>query len=170
MYIKTILVEFVRHRQLVVAKRSQFELKQAKARAHILEGLLKAIDILDDVIATIKKSKDADEAKVNLVTKFGFSEIQAVAILDMQLRKLAALERQKLLDEYEMLKETISYLVGLLTHPEKILGVIGDELKYRKENYGDERKTKGVKGKRGEFSELDLVPAETNIVTITESN
>jgi len=169
MNLKTILTEFVRHRQLVVARRSQFELKQAKARSHILEGLLKAIDILDDVIATIKKSKDADEAKTNLVTKFGFSEIQAVAILDMQLRKLAALERQKLLDEYEMLKETISYLVGLLTHPEKILGVIGDELKYLKQTYGDERKTKVVKGRVGEFSELDLVPAETNIVTITES-
>jgi len=169
MNLKTILVEFIRHRQLVVAKRSQFELKQAKARSHILEGLLKAIDILDEVIATIKKSKDADEAKTNLVTKFGFSEIQAVAILDMQLRKLAALERQKLLDEYEVLKETISYLISLLTHPSKILVVITDELKYLRETYGDERKTKVVKGKIGEFSELDLVPAETNIVTITES-
>ena len=169
MNLKTILVEFIRHRQLVVAKRSQFELKQAKARSHILEGLLKAIDILDEVIATIKKSKDADEAKTNLVTKFGFSEIQAVAILDMQLRKLAALERQKLLDEYEVLKETISYLISLLTHPSKILVVITDELKYLRETYGDERKTKVVKGKIGEFSELDLVPAETNIVVITES-
>jgi len=169
MNLKTILTEFVRHRQLVVARRSQFELKQAKVRSHILEGLLKAIDILDDVIAAIKKSKDADTARINLMTKFGFSEIQAVAILDMQLRKLAALERQKLLDEYEMLKETISYLISLLTHPSKILTVIIDELKYLRETYGDERKTKVVKGKIGEFSELDLVPAETNIVTITES-
>jgi DNA gyrase subunit A len=169
MNLKTILTEFVRHRQLVVARRSQFELKQAKARSHILEGLLKAIDILDEVIATIKKSKDADEAKTNLVAKFGFSEIQATAILDMQLRKLAALERQKLLDEYEVLKETISYLISLLTHPEKILTVISDELKYLRETYGDVRKTKVVKGKIGEFSELDLVPAETNIIVITES-
>lgn len=169
MNLKTILTEFIHHRQLIVVRRSQFELKQARERAHILEGLLKALDHLDEVIATIKKSKDADTAKVNLMEIFGFSDRQAVAILDMQLRKLAALERQKLIDEYEMLKETIDYLLSLLTHPDKILSVITDELKYLKETYGDQRRTKVMKGKIGEISELDLVPREENIVTITES-
>lgn len=169
MNLKTILSEFIHHRQLVIVKRSQFELRQARERAHILEGLLKALDHLDEVIKTIRESADADIAKANLMKKFGFTDPQAVAILDMQLRKLAALERQKILDEYQALKETIGHLIDLLSDPKKILGAISDELNYLKETYGDSRKTKVIKGKVGEFSELDLVPEEENIITITET-
>lgn len=169
MNLKTILTEFTVHRQIVVVRRSQFELKQARERAHILEGLLKALDHLDEVIATIRKSKDSDDAKVNLMNKFGFTDPQAVAILDMQLRKLAALERQKLMDEYAQLKDLMTYLIGLLQNPEKMLEVITNELKYLKETYGDERRTKVVKGKVGEFSDLDLIPDENMIVTITKT-
>lgn len=169
MNLKTMLMEFVRHRQLVVVRRSQFELKTARDRAHILEGLLKALDHLDDVIKTIRQSDDADVAKTNLMQKFGFTDRQATAILDMQLRKLAALERQKITDEYQLLQETMAYLTELLQNPKKILDVITDELTYLKQTYGDERRTKVIKGKVGEFSDLDLIPREEMIVTITES-
>jgi DNA gyrase subunit A len=166
--LKHILEEFVYHRQVVVRKRSEFELKEARAREHILEGLKIAVDNIDAVIETIKKSKDSDEAKVNLMSKFKLSEIQSIAILDMQLRRLAALERQKIEDELKMVRETIAYLEDLLSHPEKILKVIRDELTKIKERYADERRTRVYKQKIGEFSEEDLVPNEVTIVTITE--
>lgn len=166
--LKHILAEFIHHRQTIVRKRSEFELAEAKAREHILEGLKIAVDAIDAVIATIKKSKDADEAKTNLMKKFKLTEIQAVAILDMQLRRLAALERQKIEDELKMIQETIAYLEDLLTSPEKILKVIKDELEKIKEKYADERRTRVYKQKVGEFSEEDLVPNEVTIVTITE--
>jgi DNA gyrase subunit A len=169
MNLKTILSEFVRHRQIVVVRRSQFDLKVANARNHILEGLLKAIDILDEVIATIRKSKDADEAKLSLISKFGFSELQAIAILEMQLKKLAALERQKLVAEYESIKQLIKKLTQLLSDPKNILAEIISEMSYLKETYGDGRKTRVIKGKIGEFSDLDLVPQEEVIITITET-
>lgn len=169
MNLKNILSEFVKHRQIVITRRSQFELKTARARIHILEGLLKAIDILDEVIAVIKASRDADTARVNLIKKFGFSEVQAEAILDMQLRKLAALERQKLLAEFEEINKLVLSLTDLLTHPQKILSVIVKDIEELKQIYGDQRRTKVVKGKVGELSELDLVSAEEVIVTITES-
>jgi DNA gyrase subunit A len=169
MNLKTILTEFVRHRQLVTVRRSQHELREARTRAHILEGLLKAIDILDDVIETIKKSKNAEVAKINLMKKFSFTDPQAVAILDMQLKKLAALERQKLTDEYQLLKETINYLVDLLTHPSKVLDIIVEDLQYLKKTYGDQRLTRVVKGKIGELAEIDLIPQRNTIVTVTET-
>lgn len=167
--LKQILTEYVRHRHSVVTRRTKFELKNAQARAHILEGLKIALDHLDAVIETIKKSKDAEDAKINLVNKFGLTEIQATAILDMQLRRLAALERQKIEDEYKAIMETITYLIDLLAHPEKILAVIKDELIKLKEKYGDERRTKVFKMPIGEFSEEDLVPAEETIITITQT-
>jgi DNA gyrase subunit A len=166
--LKTILEEFVKHRQTVIRKRSEFELREARAREHILEGLKIAVDNIDEVIATIRGSKDADEAKGNLMKKFKLSELQSVAILDMQLRKLAALERQKIEDELKMVRETIDYLVDLLAHPEKILKVVKDELIKIKEKYGDDRKTRVYKQKVGEFNEEDLVANETTIVTITD--
>ncbi|MCL4366024.1 DNA gyrase subunit A [Patescibacteria group bacterium] len=166
--LKRILEEFIHHRQVVIRKRSEFELAEAKAREHILEGLKIAVDNIDEVIETIKKSKDSDTAKQNLMTKFKLSEIQAVAILDMQLRRLAALERQKIEDELKMIRETIAYLEDLLAHPEKILKVIKDELVRIKEKYADERRTRVYKQKIGEFSEEDLVPNEVTIATITE--
>ncbi|MBI2196770.1 DNA gyrase subunit A [Candidatus Daviesbacteria bacterium] len=166
--LKRILEEFIHHRQVVVRKRSEFELAEAKAREHILEGLKIAVDNIDAVIETIKKSKDADAAKVNLMAKFKLTEIQALAILDMQLRRLAALERQKIEDELKMVRETITYLEDLLSHPEKILKVIKGELEKIKEKYGDDRRTRVYKQKIGEFNEEDLVPNEVTIATITE--
>ncbi len=166
--LKHILEEFISHRQVVIRRRSEFELKEARAREHILEGLKIAVDNIDAVIETIKKSKDADEAKTNLMAKFKLSEIQSLAILDMQLRRLAALERQKIEDELKMVRETIAYLEDLLAHPEKILKVIKDELVKIKERYGDERKTRVYKQKVGEFNEEDLIADENTIVTITE--
>ncbi|HEX3035015.1 MAG TPA: DNA gyrase C-terminal beta-propeller domain-containing protein [Thermodesulfobacteriota bacterium] len=165
--LKTILEEYVKHRYLVVEKRSEFELRQAKARLHILEGLKIAVDNLDAVIKTIRESKTQDDAKANLMKRFKLSDLQATAILDLQLRRLAALERQKIEDEYKMVKETIDYLEDLLAHPEKILAVVKDESAYLKEKYADERRTKVYKGKVGEFSEEDLIPNEPTVITLT---
>ncbi|MBI4038168.1 DNA gyrase subunit A [Candidatus Daviesbacteria bacterium] len=166
--LKAILEEFIKHRQIVITKRSDFELKEARSREHVLEGLKIAVDSIDEVIETIKKSKDADAAKVNLMSKFKLTEIQAVAILDMQLRRLAALERQKIEDELKLVREIIAYLEDLLAHPEKILKVIKEELTKIKEKYGDERRTRVYKQKVGEWKEEDLVANEVTIVTITE--
>ena len=167
--LKTILEEFLKHRYLVVKRRSEFELRQARARLHILEGLKIAVENIDAVIRTIRESKDQDEAKKNLMTKFKLSDIQATAILDMQLRRLAALERQKIEEEYQMIKETITYLEDLLAHPSKILIVIGEELTKLREKYADERRTKVYKSKVGEFSEEDLIPNEPTVVTLTDT-
>lgn len=167
--LKTILSEFIKHRQLVIAKRSKFELKAARARAHILEGLKIALDNLDAVINTIKRSKDAEVAKIRLMKKFKLSEKQATAILDMQLRRLAALERQKIEDEYKMIKETINYLIKLLTHPKKILSVITEELNYLKKKYGDERRTRVFKKALEQISEEDLVPQQECLVIMTKT-
>lgn len=167
--LKLILEEYLKHRYDVIKKRSEFELRQAKARLHILEGLKIAVDHIDAVIATIRASKDQEEAKYNLMTKFKLSEIQATAILDMQLRRLAALERQKIEDELLMVKETIAYLEDLLAHSLKILGVIKNELLKLKEKYGDPRRTKVYKGKVGEFSEEDLIPDEPTVITLTDT-
>lgn len=165
--LKMILTQFVRHRKSVITRRSQFELDEAKKRAHILEGLKIAVDNIDAVIETIKKSPDAAAAKVNLMQKFKLTEVQALAILDMQLKRLAALERQKIEDELVMVREEITYLEDLLAHPEKILIVAKKELTKLKERFGDERRTKVYKQKIGEFSEEDLIPNGPTIVTIT---
>ncbi|HUW24067.1 MAG TPA: DNA gyrase subunit A [Patescibacteria group bacterium] len=167
--LKQILTEYINHRHLVVTRRSEFELKEAQNRAHILEGLLIALGNLDAVIETIKKSKDADEARTNLMTKFKLTEIQATAILDMQLRRLAALERKKLEDEYQAIKEKIDFLTDLLAHSDKILKVISQNLAEIKAKYGDERRTKIYKKKAEEFSEEDLIPNEEVIISITST-
>lgn len=167
--LKTILEEYLRHRYLVVQRRSEFELKTATARLHILEGLKIAVDHIDAVIKTIKESKDQDSAKQNLMAKFKLSDIQATAILDMQLRRLAALERQKIEDEYEMTKETIAYFEDLLAHPSKILFVVKNELIKLKERYQDQRRTRVFKSKVGEFSEEDLILNEPTVMTMTNT-
>ncbi len=167
--LKTILEEYLKHRFSVVKRRSEFELKQAKARLHILEGLKIAVENIDAVIKTIKESKDQETAKKNLMTKFKLSEIQATAILDMQLRRLAALERQKIEDEYQMVKETIAYLENLLKHPLKIFEVVKKEIIRLKEKYGDDRRTKVYKSKVGEFSDEDLIPNEPTVITLTQT-
>jgi len=167
--LKQILIEYTRHRQLVIIRRSQFELKNAKARAHILEGLLKALDHIDEVIETIKKSPDAEQAKLNLISKFDLSELQALAILEMQLRRLAALERKKIEDEYNDLIQKIKELIIILLAPNKILHIIKEEIILLQKEYGDNRKTKIIKTPAGVFSEEDLVADEDCIVTLTKS-
>ncbi len=167
--LKMILDEYLKHRQNVVRRRSEYELREAKAREHILEGLKIAVDHIDEVIAIIRKAESADIAKGKLMDRFKLSDIQATAILDMQLRRLAALERQKIEDELAMIRETIAYLEDLLAHPEKIMIVIKDELIKLKEKYGDDRRTKVIKGKVGEFSEEDLVQNEPMVITVTKT-
>ena len=151
--LKQILTEYTHHRQHVIVRRSQFELKDAKARAHILEGLLKALDVIDQVIETIKKSESTDAAKTNLMSKFGFSELQSLAILEMQLKKLAHLEREKLQNEYDELMTKVKFLIAVLKDPKRVLQIIKDELKELASTYGDARKTKVYKNAVGEFSE-----------------
>ncbi|MBI4004750.1 DNA gyrase subunit A [Candidatus Roizmanbacteria bacterium] len=166
--LKSILEEYLKHRVIMVTRRSEYELAQAKHRAHILEGYLIALDHIDAVIQTIRKSKDEPEAKAALMKKFGLSAIQAQAILEMQLRRLTGLEREKIEDELKMLKETIEYLESLLKDIFKILKVIKDELLYIKEKYGDDRKTKVVKSKPGEISEEELIENKEVIVVLTK--
>lgn len=166
--LKHILEEFVNHRIVIVTRRSLFELAQARAREHILEGLKIAVDNIDEVIDIIRKSKDADHARTRLMERFKLSELQSTAILDMQLRRLAALERQKIEDELKEIRALIAFLEDLLAHPEKILKVIKDELMKVRDRYSDDRRTRVYKGKVGEFSEEDLVADEATIVTITE--
>jgi DNA gyrase subunit A len=166
--LKQILTEFIKHRQKVVTKRTIFELGEAKKQAHILEGLKIAVDNIDAVIATIKKSKDASQAKTNLMDKFKLTEIQAEAILEMQLRRLAALERKKIEDDYKEVMKKIGYLTDLLKNPKKILDIIKKELIEIKNKYGDSRKTKVYAQPLGEFNEEDLVPQENCLVTLTK--
>ncbi|MCL4353171.1 DNA gyrase subunit A [Patescibacteria group bacterium] len=167
--LKSILEEYLRHRFLIVKRRSEFELREAKSRLHILEGLKIAVDNIDAVIKLIRASKTQEEAKTNLMERFKLSPLQATAILDMQLRRLAALERQKLEDEYQMIKETIEYLEKLLSHSGEILTVIKHELQNLKEKYQDPRRTRVFKGKVGEFSEEDLIQNEPTVITITNT-
>lgn len=167
--LKQILVEYIKHRQKVVTRRTIFELTEAKRRAHILEGLKIALDNLDEVIKTIRESKTQDDAKKNLIERFKFSDIQATAILDMQLRRLAALERERIEKEYEEIKKLIDELIAILKDPQKILDIINKELNELKEKFGDERRTKIYKSKIGEFSEEDLVAKEDVLVTVTKT-
>jgi DNA gyrase subunit A len=147
--LKMLLEEFLRHRQRVVVKRTIYLLKKAQARAHILEGLKIALDHIDDVIETIKKSKDQETAKTNLIKKFQLTEIQATAILDMQLRRLAALERQKVENELKDILEAIAGYEALLASPKKMMNLIKKEFLDLKEKFGDERRTKVYKQKVG---------------------
>lgn len=169
MNIKQMLMEYIGHRQLVITRRAQFELIALRDRAHILEGLLIALNHLDDVIETIRKSADSDIARTRLMEKFALSEIQAQAILDMQLKRLAALERKKIEEEYAQIQKEITRLELLLSTPERILAVVKDETESLITLYGDARRTKVVKGKAGEFSDEDLVAVESTIVTMTET-
>lgn len=166
--LKTILELYIRHRVTVITKRSEFELAQAKARAHILEGYLIALDHIDEVIKIIRRSKDETEAKAKLMKNFGLSDLQSQAILDMQLKRLTGLERAKIEDELKLLYETISYLESLLKDIFKMLKVIKDELMYLKGKYGDERKTKVIKSKPGEISDEMLIENKEVFVVLTK--
>ncbi len=165
---KQILVEFLNHRQEVFMRRNEFNLAKLREREHILEGLMIALDHLDEVIQLIRSSKDAEVAKTGLMSKFKLSEIQAQAILDMQLRKLAALERQKIEDEYKQVVSDIQAILLVLNSSEMILAEIRKELEELKVTYGDDRRTKVHKGKAGEINEEDLVPQEEVFVTVSE--
>lgn len=167
--LKQILVEYVKHRQKVVTRRTIFDLTEAKKRAHILEGLKIALDNLDAVIKTIRESKTQEDAKKNLIERFSLSDIQATAILDMQLRRLAALEREKIEKEYQEIMKLIDELTAILRDPQKVLNIIIKEIKELKEKYGDARRTKIYKHAIGEFSEEDLVPKEETLITVTKT-
>ncbi|MBI5127072.1 DNA gyrase subunit A [Candidatus Roizmanbacteria bacterium] len=166
--LKTILEIYIKHRVDVVTKRSQYELAQAKARAHILEGYLIALRHIDEVVDIIKKAKDELDAKTKLMKKFGLSDLQSQAILDMQLKRLTGLERSKIEDELALLHETIKYLESLLKDIFKILKVVKDELVYLKNKYGDERRTQVIKSKPGEISDEMLIENKEVIVVLTK--
>lgn len=167
--LKQILTEYVKHRQKVITRRTIFELTAAKRRAHILEGLKIALDNLDAVIKTIRRSRTQQDAKDNLIKKFNLSEIQATAILDMQLRRLAALEREKIEKEYKEMKKLIDRLTSILKNPQKVLRIIVKELTEIKEKFGDQRQTKIYKQKIGEFREEDLVAKKDTLITVTKT-
>ncbi len=169
MTLKMILEEFVRHRQRVIFRRALYLLKRAKEREHILQGLKIALDHLDEVIKTIRESADSDVARTNLMSKFGLTEIQATAILDMQLRRLAALERQKIEDELAEIIKTIASLEEVLASPVKILEKVKEGLLAVKEKYGDARRTKVYKQGVGEWSDEELIKEERVIISITKS-
>jgi len=167
--LKVILIEYIKHRQRVVTRRTIFDLTEAKKRAHILEGLKIALDNLDAVIKTIRESRTQEDAKKNLIGRFSLSDIQATAILDMQLRRLAALEREKIEKEYEEIKKIIDQLTIILRDPQKVLDIIVAELTELKEKYGDGRRTKIYKHAVGEFSDEDLVAKEETLITVTRT-
>lgn len=166
--LKRALIYYINHRQDVITRRSQFQLEKARARAHILEGLLIALANLDDVIQTIRQSPDADIAKERLMERFDLTDKQAIAILDLQLRRLAALEQQKIEDEQREVLKRIAYLEDLLASPKKILDVIKSDLADIAETYGDERRTRIAAEASDEFDEEDLVPDEAVLISITE--
>ncbi len=166
--LKAIIEHFVIHRQNIVTRRTQFELNKAKDRAHILEGLKKALDFIDEIIKTIKKSKNKEEAHTNLMKNFSLSDKQTVAILEMKLQTLSGLERKKIEDELKEKLKLISELETLLKSSKKILAIVSEELISLKEKFGTPRKTKVMKGAVGDFSQEDLIPNEDTIISLTE--
>lgn len=169
MSLKDILAAFLDHRKNVVRRRAEFDLRKAKERAHILEGLHKALDVIDRIIATIKKSKSREDAHTNLVKLFKFTAIQASAILDMKLSTLAALERLRIEEELKEKKKLIAELEDLLKSPKKIVGVIKSELSEMKSKYGDERRTRVISGGLKDFSDEDLIPKEETLITLSQA-
>ena len=165
--LKDVLEEFLKHRNEVITRRTKFDLARTRERIHILEGLKKALDHIDRVIDTIKKSADKDEAHTQLMKKFDFSDIQATAILEMRLQTLAGLERQKIENELKEKQALARALEALLKDPKKIAEVVKKELLEMREKYGDERKTKVVKSSPREFSDEDLIADEEVMVVVT---
>jgi len=165
--LKKVLRTYLEHRQVIVTRRSQYELARARQRAHILEGLLTALDHLDEVIATIRRSRTTDSAHTNLRRKFKLSQAQAQAILDMPLKRLAALERRKIQDEYREKKRLIKRTKGLLRSPKKIRTVVRDELLAIKERYADARRTQVLDAGKVQLTAADLVPDEPVWVAVS---
>jgi len=165
--LKMILEEYIKHRQVVVRRRTDFELTKAKERDHILQGLLIALAHIQEVIRTIQKSKDKDEAKVNLIKKYKLTEAQSTAILEMRLQQLANLERLKIEQEHKVKLSEIKSLQTLLASPKKILEVVKQELADLRTKFGDQRRTEIMPGAVGTFTQEDLIPNEATIVVIT---
>ncbi|GHU08185.1 DNA gyrase subunit A [Alphaproteobacteria bacterium] len=165
-----ILTEYLKHRQLVIRRRTEFELKKANERAHILEGLKIALDHIDEVIKLIRASKTYDDAKTGLMDRFKLSEIQSMAILAMQLRKLTGLEKEAIENELAELRALIAKLEEILADEQKILAIIKTELLEMKEKYGDKRRTKIFNHELGKMSDEDLVPEEDVVVLLTTEN
>ena len=168
MGLKEILVEFIKHRQKVIRRRTEFDLRKAKERAHILEGLKIALDNIDEVIKTIRESYD--DADKRLMERFGLSEIQAAAILAMQLRRLQGLERDKIETELQELMALIAKYEEILADEAKILNVVKEELLAMKEKYGDKRRSKIFNHELGKFSEEELIPEEESVILLTAEN
>ncbi len=166
--LQSMLNHFIKHRQEVVKRRTEYDLRQAEAREHILLGLCKALDHIDEVIAIIKKAADVPSASAALQKKFGFSVLQAAAILEMRLSKLAGLERKKLEDELSEVQALIKKLKDVLSSPKKILAVVKKELEELMEKYGDDRRTRIVKGGVQNISVEDLVPDEDSMLLLTQ--
>lgn len=166
--LKELLQKHVEHRQEVVTRRTGFDLRKAEERAHILEGLLVAIDNIDETIELIRASKTVDEARDKLITRFKLSEVQAQAILDMRLQRLTGLERQKVKDELKELRQRIKELKGILADPSKVLALIKDELEEIRSKYSDERRTE-VGGEAEDLSMEDLIAEEEMVISITHS-
>ncbi len=164
------LSEFVKHRQKVVRRRTEFELRKAKERAHILEGYKIALDHIDEVIKTIRASKTQEEAERALIAKFKLSEIQAKAILAMQLRRLTGLERESIENELNELIKLIAKLEGILADEKEILKIIKTELLEVKEKYGDERRSQIINHELGKFSDEELIPEEESVILLTTEN
>jgi DNA gyrase subunit A len=168
--LQEILAEFIKHRRVVVRRRTEFELKAAKARAHILEGYKIALDHIDEVIKLIRASKTSEEAQAGLIEKFGLSEIQAQAILAMQLRRLTGLERDKIESELAELLALIAKLEAILADEAEISRIIKEELLEMKDKFGDERRSKMINGELGKFSDEELIPEEDSVILLTTEN
>lgn len=164
--LKQLIKYYVRHRHDVIVRRAQFELNKAEARAHILEALLKALDFIDEVIAIIRGSKTVEDAKNGLITRFEFSDIQATAIVEMRLRQLTGLERNKLQNEYDELMKLIQHLKDILASYELQMGIVKDELIALKAKFGDERRT-AIEPSADEFNPEDFYPDEDVVITIS---
>ncbi len=164
--LKDMIKYFVRHRHDVVVRRTKFDLEKARKRAHILEGLLKALDVIDEIISIIRSSRSVDEAKSQLIERFAFSDAQATAIVEMRLRQLTGLEREKLQSEYDELMKFINYCEEILASYEKQMGVIKDELQELKQKYGDPRRTE-IAMSAEEFNPEDFYPDEDVVITIS---
>jgi len=165
---KRALLIFIEHRREVIRRRSEFDLAKTKARAHILEGLRIALSFLDQVIAIIRNAPDAETAKAELIARLSLTDLQAQAILDMQLRRLAALERQKIEDEYQECLRTIAYLEDLLANPVKVLALIKEDALKLAEKYGDARRTRIVSDAREDFDDEELIPDKSVLISLTE--
>ena len=167
--LKEMLIEFISHRDEVIIRRTRYDLAVAEARAHILEGLKIALDNIDAVIKTIKESKTKEEAHGALMQKFALSEKQSTAILEMQLQKLAGLERKKIEDELIEKHTLILDLQDILANPSRVKAIIGEELLELKEKYGDLRRTEVHIGAIGEFNPTDTIPNEDVVVTFSKN-